>query len=167
MPELHELQRLCRGDVVVNIIRAVAPSWESFALCLTMDRIMIDIWKRNADEVEDATRKLFGHWLEGNGRQPISWKTLIQALRENDLPMIATKVEEILTGSSGEIFISQLHTDKTNAHAIRNAHNVLCVVFLCIKLMMCVHAIASYPVHACGNKTPYYMGHFNMISLNI
>ena len=104
-PRLHQLQRLCGGDVIVNIIRAVAPSWEKFALCLMMERNMIDIWKRSIGpgEVEDATRKVFGHWLDGNGRQPISWKTLIQALHENDLPIIATDVEEILTGHSGEI----------------------------------------------------------------
>jgi hypothetical protein len=103
MPRLHQLQRLCRGNVVVNVIRAVAPSWEKFALYLEMERNMIDIWKRNADEVEDATRTLFGHWLNGNGRKPISWKTLIQALNENDLPNIASEVEAILTGHSGEI----------------------------------------------------------------
>ena len=109
MPELHELQRLCRDDVVVNVIKAVAPSWKKFALYLTMDKNMVDIWEKNhAYQVEDVAMKLFGHWLNGNGRQPISWKTLIQALRENDLPNVATEVEEILTGHSGEI--SQLHT---------------------------------------------------------
>ena len=108
-PRLHQLQRLCRDDVVVNIIRAVAPSWETFALYLTMERNIINIWKTDSDQVEDATRKLFNHWLDGNGRQPISWKTLIQALHENDLPIIARDVEEILTGHSGEI--SWLHTD--------------------------------------------------------
>jgi hypothetical protein len=103
MPQLHQLQRLCRDSVVVNVIRAVAPSWEKFALYLMVERNMIDIWKRNADEIEDATRKLFGHWLDGNGRKPISWKTLIQALCENNLPNIASDVEAILPGHSGEI----------------------------------------------------------------
>jgi hypothetical protein len=102
MPRLHQLQRLCKDSTVVNIIRAVAPSWETFSLYLEMERNMIDIWKRNTDEVEDAARKLFGHWLDGKGRKPISWKTLIQALRESDLPIIATEVEAILTGHSGE-----------------------------------------------------------------
>ncbi|MCG8622611.1 MAG: hypothetical protein MJE68_11535 [Proteobacteria bacterium] len=115
-PRLHQLQRLCRDDVVVSIIRAVAPSWENFALCLTMERNMIDIWKRDLDQVEEAARTLFGHWLDGNGRKPISWKTLIQALCENNLPIIAAEVEEILTGHSGEI--SQLRTDKANTHTI-------------------------------------------------
>ena len=128
MPRLHQLQRLCRGSIVVNVIRAVAPSWETFALCLTMERNMIDIWKRctGPGEVEDAARKLFGHWLDGNGRQPISWRTLIQALCENDLPIIATKVEEILTGHSGEI--SQLRTDKANTHMIHSDYNILSII---------------------------------------
>jgi hypothetical protein len=103
MPRLRELHRLCRDSIVVNVVRAVAPSWETFALCLGMERNMIDIWKRNAHyQVEDAARRLFCHWLDGNGRTPNTWKTLIQALHENDLPIIATEVEEILTGHSGE-----------------------------------------------------------------
>jgi hypothetical protein len=104
MPRLHQLQRLCRDSIVVNVIEKVAPSLEKFALCLEMEGSMIDIWKRNApNQAEEATRKLFSHWLNGNGRQSITWKTLIQALRESDLPIIATQVEEILTGHSGEI----------------------------------------------------------------
>ena len=104
-PQLHQLQRLYRDDVVVNVIKAVAPSWEKFALYLTMDGNMIDIWKRDLDQVEEAARTLFGYWLDGNGRKPISWKTLIQALCENNLPIIAAEVEEILIGHSltGEI----------------------------------------------------------------
>ena len=89
---------------MVNIIKEVAPSWENFSLSLEMDKNMINIWRRVyvQGQVEDAARELFNHWLNGNGRQPISWKTLIQALHETDLPIIATKVEEILTGQSGE-----------------------------------------------------------------
>ena len=126
MPQLHELQRLCRDDVVVNVIKAVAPFWKKFALYLTMDGNMVEIWETNhVCQVEDAAMKLFRHWLNGNGRKPISWTTLIRALRENDLPMIATEVEEILTGHSGKI--CQLRTDKANTHMIRSVYNVLSV----------------------------------------
>ena len=112
MPQLHQLQHLRRNDAVVNVIRAVAPSWIKFALYLRMDRNMIDIWQRSTGP-EDAARKLFSHWLDGNGRTPISWRTLIKVLYENDLPIIAIKVEEILTGHSLAGEISQQHTDKS------------------------------------------------------
>ena len=102
MPELHQLQHLSRDNTAVNVIREVAPRWEKFALYLKMDKSMIDIWKRDTDQVEDATRKLFGHWLDGNGRQPISWRTLIQALLEAGLSITATDLGKILTGHSGE-----------------------------------------------------------------
>ena len=103
MPKLHQLKRLCSGNIVVNVIREVAPFWENFSLSLEMDKSMILIWRKaHAGQVEEATRVLLSHWLSGNGRQPISWTTLIQALRETDLPVIAANVEEILTGHSGE-----------------------------------------------------------------
>ena len=102
MPKLHQLQRLSRDSTVINVIEAVAPLWEEFALYLKMERNMIDIWKRDTIQVKDATRKLFGHWLDGNGHQPISWRTLIQALHEAGLSITATDLEKILTGHSGE-----------------------------------------------------------------
>ena len=126
-PQLHQLQLLCRDHVVVNVIRAVAPSWEKFALYLMMERSVIDRWKINTNEFEDATRKLFGHWLDGNGRQPISWKTLIQALHESDLPIVAIKVEEILTGHSGKI--RHLYTDKAKCHAISRCKDDVCAYY--------------------------------------
>ena len=64
-----------------------------------IERNMIDIWKSNTNEAEDAVRKLFSHWLDGNGRQPISWRTLIQALREAGLRVIAADVEKIFAHS--------------------------------------------------------------------
>ena len=154
MPQLHQLQRLSRDNDVINVIKAVAPSWEKFALYLTMDSNMIDIWKRDAYQVEDAAMKLFDHWLKGNGRQPISWKTLIQALHENDLSIIATKVEEILTGHSGEI--SQLRTDTANTNTIHNAYSVLNIIPHACAPTQCMHALIKL-----------LMGHFNMILLYI
>jgi hypothetical protein len=167
MPQLHQLQHLCRGNIVVNIIREVARSWEKFALYLMMERNMIDIWKRNADDVEDAARKLFGHWLDGNGRKPISWKTLVQALRDNDLSIIATEVEEILTGHSGEnelMLIFSCIQQKQSTHTILNAYSSYtqccstCIKFNdvvcacnCLVPMQCVHML-----------TVLLMGHFNM-----
>jgi GH24 family phage-related lysozyme (muramidase) len=144
MPRLHQLQRLCRGSIVVNVIEKVTPSLEEFALCLEMEGDMIDIWKRDApNQAKEAARKLFVHWLNGNGRKPISWKTLIQALNENDLPIIATQVEEILTGHSGEI--SQRKSLATRRYYNKIiTHNLQCS---CIHTQCCsthMRAVALY-----------------------
>ena len=129
MPKLHQLQRLCRNSTVVNVIREVAPCWEKFALCLKMERNMIGIWKRNTNEVEDAAMKLFDHWLDGNGRQPISWRTLIQALCEAGLHVIAADVEKILTGHPGEINWQSIHKTKVATHSIQEpSHNSRCLL---------------------------------------
>ena len=115
MPKLHQLQHLSRDSTVVNVIKAVAPCWEKFTLYLKMERNMIDIWKRDTDQVEDAARELFGHWLDGNGRQPVSWRILIQALHEAGLSITATDLEKILTGHSGE----------SNQHRILAASSIM------------------------------------------
>ena len=159
MPELHQLQHLSRDSTVVNIIKAVAPCWEKFALYLKMERNMIDIWKRDTDQVEDAARELFGHWLDGNGRQPVSWRTLIQALHEAGLPIIATNVEKVLTGHSGEtsqhgIFVTP---DITRAKQHTIVHNELLIILRLVHTSVCV--LALYP------KNPLYVCMFYQYSL--
>ena len=145
MPKLHQLQHLSRDSTVVNVIKAVAPFWEKFALYLKMERNMIDIWKRDTGQVEGAARELFGHWLDGNGRQPVSWRTLIQALHEAGLPIIAANVEKFLTGHSGEtsqhgIFVAPDIT-KAKRHTI--IHNDLLIILRLVHTSVC--ALASYP----------------------
>jgi hypothetical protein len=147
MPRLYDLHRLCRGSTVVNVIRAVAPSWEMFAVHLHMEEHMIAVLKRNApNQAEEATRTLFSHWLNGNGRQPISWKTLIQALHEYDLSMIATEVEEILTGHSGELsrykslaMYRYCNKSKTHTYFTMLTYYTLS---LCVCVCACVHAVS-------------------------
>ena len=44
----------------------------------------------------NACRNVLIEWLEGKSRQPITWETLIEVLKEVDLSELAKSVQEIL-----------------------------------------------------------------------
>ena len=51
---------------------------------------------------EDINCKIFKKWLEGNGRQPVTWGTLVQVLKDIELRALAQQIEESFTSSSSQ-----------------------------------------------------------------
>lgn len=43
---------------------------------------------------EQICRKIFSEWLQGNGRRPVTWETLIITLRESELSTLADEIED-------------------------------------------------------------------------
>ena len=49
---------------------------------------------------------MFSDWLEGKGRQPTTWETLIKALEEADFSEVANDLKDVLGEySSKEIMV--------------------------------------------------------------
>ena len=44
----------------------------------------------------DACHAMFSEWLEGKGRTPTTWETVIKALEEADLGEVAQDLKEVL-----------------------------------------------------------------------
>ena len=57
-----------------------------------------DISKIDRDHrtCSQACQTMFGEWLEGKGRKPITWNTLLTALREAEFSELASDVETII-----------------------------------------------------------------------
>ena len=51
---------------------------------------------------EDINYKIFQKWLEGKGRQPVTWGTLVQVLDDIDLRTLAKQIKESFTSSSSQ-----------------------------------------------------------------
>ena len=51
---------------------------------------------------EDINCKIFRKWLEGKGRQPVTWGTLVQLLDDIDLRTLAKQIKESFTSSSSQ-----------------------------------------------------------------
>ena len=99
-PKLYQLQKFKgRGGRTVKVIEQVAPVWEQLACSLHFDSAVIGAIDRDHRKCEVACMDMFGRWLEGSARQPVSWETLIAALRdsgERDLKKLATVLDAAL-----------------------------------------------------------------------
>lgn len=85
------------GETSVKIRDAVAAKWEGLAAQLKFKPGVIDIIERDHKGCsEDAFDDLMKRWLKGAGKQPPSWRTLLQALDAADFKTLASDVKKVL-----------------------------------------------------------------------
>ena len=96
VPKLHQLHLLERHGKTVKVINMVAAVWDSVALRLHFDSNDIARIKRDhPQQCIQAAITVFSEWIKGNGRQPSSWHTLIEVLKETRLQSVASDLENI------------------------------------------------------------------------
>ena len=98
VPELHQIDRIEGNGKVVKVIEGI--KWEKVAVRLHFSQNVIDrIKSDNHYQTEPCCRKMFGEWLDGNGRNPVNWQTLITALKEADFSELASELQNIICGT--------------------------------------------------------------------
>ena len=95
-PEMRELHKLSRGDKIVKIRDEAASRWKDLAIQLNFHRGVIKTIQKDSDGNEDAFDELMSRWLEGAGRKPVIWRTLIRALEDIDLNVLAQNIQQTL-----------------------------------------------------------------------
>ena len=95
-PHLHELDCIAGRRKIVKVINKTAHVWKQVAIRLYFEGH--DILRIGKDEcqAEDACRTVFIEWLEGKGRTPTTWDTVLQALNEAEQGELANDLEEVL-----------------------------------------------------------------------
>ena len=79
------------------MIDTSAAIWDKVALRLHFKGHDITRIQRDCHyQTGPACQTVFSEWLEGKGRQPASWDTLIKALREAGLSDIVSDLECVL-----------------------------------------------------------------------
>ena len=97
IPKLHQLGYLKQNDKIIRVIKHVAAKWEDVATQLHFEGYDIDAIGRDANHKTDsACRTMFTKWLEGEGHKPTTWRTLITALNEADLSVVAEELNAFL-----------------------------------------------------------------------
>jgi flavodoxin len=91
------LDRIKGNGKTVTIISRTAAVWERIATRLHFEEYEIMCIKRdNPLQCEDSCRAMFNKWLEGKGRQPTNWDTVIKALEEVNLGEVAQDLKDVL-----------------------------------------------------------------------
>ena len=96
-PKLQDLAFIEGKEKTVRVIQQSAAKWERIATGLHFESYDISRIKKDYNECYDACQTVFVEWLNGSGRKPITWNTLIKVLIEVELSELATTVEHILS----------------------------------------------------------------------
>lgn len=95
-PRLHELDLNKGNGKTVKLIRRTAAHWESLATRLYFEGYEIQSLRANHRDALDACREMFIEWLEGKGRSPKTWQTVIIALEEAEFSQVASDLKHVL-----------------------------------------------------------------------
>ena len=95
-PRLYELDRIRGNGKTVNVISRTAAVWENVATRLHFEGHEIKCIERDNHLSVNACCAMFSEWLEGKGRKPINWNTVINALDEANLGETALDLKHVL-----------------------------------------------------------------------
>ena len=100
-PKFQQLHYLKRSDgTVIRVVEEAAQQWERLAYALSFPRSTVNVVSRdNPQNAVGACGEILGRWLDGveGTRQPISWNSLIDALRECDMITLAHDIHDVLS----------------------------------------------------------------------
>ena len=82
----------------INIPQEIGTQYFRFGACLLNDnngaRIR-NMERKHMRDSEEINMDILQQWLEGSGRQPVTWATLVEVLKEADLTVLAGDIEEV------------------------------------------------------------------------
>ena len=97
IPQLHELDLLEYSNKELKLIDRVAYKWEDIAIRLHFEGHSISEIKQDAFfQTRQACQKMLIKWMQGVGRKPTTWKTLIAALKEAGLGEVADELHKVI-----------------------------------------------------------------------
>ena len=96
---LAELLRFtCTDGKVVSIPVQIATKYVQFGTFLLNDRngskVKI-IARKNHYDAEQINTEIFQEWLDGRGKKPVTWTTLVEVLRDIELSILAGDIKAI------------------------------------------------------------------------
>lgn len=99
-PKFQQLHYLKSSDgTIIRVVEQAAQEWERLSYALDFPRSTVNVVSRdNPQNAVGACGEILGKWLDGveGTRQPISWNSLIDALKECDMNTLAVDLHNAL-----------------------------------------------------------------------
>ncbi|KAL5505335.1 hypothetical protein EMCRGX_G006750 [Ephydatia muelleri] len=95
-PSIALLMALPSRGGTINVIQRIGVNYSTFGIFLLNDDngTLVDALKsEHLLNAENITTAILQRWLEGKGKTPVSWATLIGALRQATLNTLADQIE--------------------------------------------------------------------------
>ena len=98
-PTLPELIDFKTGTENMNILKHIGTLYNDLGILLLDDKagtVTKAIEKQCHHVVYDINLQILRQWIQGEGRQPVQWSTLIDVLKKIKLSVLAKKIEDNL-----------------------------------------------------------------------
>ena len=99
-PTLMECIRFRGRERRINIPQEIGDKYHNFGLDLLDDRNGVrirSIAHEHRDNAEQINTEVLQQWITGRGKQPVTWNTLTQVLRNIELNTLAGEIEAALS----------------------------------------------------------------------
>ena len=103
-PTLQTLRLFPVKKEHIDIAAEIGPEYERFGTLLLEDKKgnkVKNIKVSERGDPVDITVEILKHWLNGKGRKPVTWQTLVKCLRDTDLNILADNIESSLSEHDG------------------------------------------------------------------
>ena len=93
----------------INVPQEISTKYTQFGILLLEDtngNRVRNMERKHRGDVEQINMEILVEWVNGNGKQPVSWATLIEVLREVELSVLARDIEEVTLLSDSELSVS-------------------------------------------------------------
>ena len=99
-PTLHGLRHFPVTNGYIDIAVEIGTNYEKFGTLLLEDRkgnIVDSIAKSKHYIPVDITVEILKQWLQGKGREPVAWQTLVKCLRDTGLNVLTANIKSSLS----------------------------------------------------------------------
>lgn len=101
-PTLPELLRFTCADEKkekkINIAKQIGDEYKTFGTLLLNDdngKKVTSMESRHQSDPSKINMLILEEWLNGGGKQPVTWATLIEVLRDSDLSTLANDISTV------------------------------------------------------------------------
>lgn len=126
-PTLPELLKFNTSSSTVNIVQQIGPHYSTLGPLLLNDNVgtvtaaIVSEHQRNADAIN---KEILTRWLQGHGKQPVTWSTLIDILKDVNMGL-----SELVQGSLNS---SEISSVQTSGEKITGT--LCCIITQCLPL---------------------------------
>ena len=110
-PTLIELVRFRGRERRINIPQEVSTKYTQFGILLLEDtngNRVFNMEHKHRGDVEQINMEILREWVNGRGKQPVSWATLTEVLRDVEFSVLAREIEEVTLLPDLELSDSEL-----------------------------------------------------------
>lgn len=98
-PTIIELIRFRGRSRRINILQEISTKYYDFGVLLLKDGTgakLRNVIHKHKHDAEQINQEILEQWIDGKGKQPVTWGTLVKVLRDVKLTTLASDIENAL-----------------------------------------------------------------------